>query len=199
MHVEQAQSSISLIRRAAIALVLLSALGMGLYLQQAYQAGREEVARNLAIQSAFAACHAQTFLDRIGDGMVLMGREFVDNPGYSRHAIRQHLHEFLDIYPEVSALVLFDGEGQRFLHTAAAPDQPLPQLCLPPGAFSGKAGRSRYGVGPTGTSTVTGVWRVPLRAPIRDAQGVVRLVIQADIPISEHEALWQGIPCRPMP
>jgi len=193
MHVEQAQSSISLIRRAAIALVLLSALGMGLYLQQTYQAGREEVARNLAIQSAFAASHAQTFLDRIGDGMVLMGREFVDNPGYSRHTIRQHLHEFLDIYPEVSALVLFDGEGQRFLHTAVAPDQPLPQLCLPPGAFSGKAGRSRYGVGPTGTSTVTGVWRVPLRAPIRDAQGVVRLVIQADIPISEHEALWQGI------
>lgn len=189
--------SISLIWRAAAALVLLGALGMGLYTKQAYQSGREEVARNLAIQSAFAATHAQTFLDRIGDGMVLMGREFVDNPGYSRQTIQQHLHEFLELYPEVCALVLFDGDGQRFLHTSATPDQPLPRLCLPPGSFGGEDGRSLYGVGPTSTCTVTGVWRVPLRAAIRDAQGVVRLVIQADIPISSHEALWQGIQLPP--
>lgn len=176
-------------------LAVLLLVSAALYGVLAWQVEKREQVTHLARLANFTARAADQFFDRYASGLSLLAADLRDRGALDHpQAAKALLQRFQRANPDIAALVVMDA-GQRVLIRSMAEAVRMPG----PGG-QGIAAACRldsmkdgFNIGRPIFGPVLKEWVIPLYYPIRDAQGRIRFILGASLPLSHQQAIWNHI------
>ncbi len=181
---------------AALALLLMS-FGL-VFAWHSWEAEKEHEQLYLSTIVEITGNSLSGYFDQYERSLAALGQELPT--ATSADALRraqQQLKQFHQANPQLARLTLSTLDGRLLV----ADDQPIASVMpssTDPESFKEAVqqltGDARLRIGKARKSAFNEQWVIPLRYPLRGADGQYRLILSAILPISEQQSFWRDVP-----
>ena len=162
---------------------------------------RAEYSRQVSYLQTFASMGERsldTFFVQLRSAMAFLGEEVVEHGEVdTSHAAHKRLAEFRQRFPALTVVALVRPDGQLMSASASVPGTALPSIATTED-FADTM--EAFGSGQQFTITrpllgrITKQWQISLRLAVRDAQGRLKFLVSAALPLTSAQGFWAGSP-----
>jgi hypothetical protein len=188
--------------RHAVALSSLLAAALGaIFAGVSWRAENARQSAYLASLLEMSSRALNSHFSGIEKALHILGEDIRDAAGgIDLKAAEVRLKRFKSVYPQLRIVIVARTDGQILATSEGRADDRLPTLAAEPSFVRSREELQRgdrLSIGRAFPGPVSGEWITPVRYGMRDAEGALRFILGAGLPVSDMQEFWKNAPLPP--